>query len=111
MGRFFGYIGFLITEETSPGVWTEQLTERPYYGDVLRNRFEWSSSEHLNDNVLLNNNFSIVADTYARQNIGAMKYVKWSGTCWKIAAIEEEYPRLKLMIGGLYNGEQAEESD
>lgn len=108
MGRFFGKIGFLITKETTPGVWTEELTERPYYGDVLRHRFNWNGSEHMNDNITLNNEFSIMADTFAYANLGAMKYIKWNGGCWKIASIEDQYPRLSITIGGVYNGESTE---
>ena len=106
MGRFYGQIGFLITEETVPGVWKETIVERPYYGDVLKHKFNWSSSEHLNDNIALANDFSILADKFAYEQIGAMKYVKWHDARWKISTAEIEYPRIRLTIGGVYNGEQ-----
>lgn len=106
MGRFYGLVGFLITKETVPGVWTEEIDERPYYGDVLKHRMRWDSSGYLNDNLTLNNDFSIVADTYAYNNIGAMKYVKWNNICWSISSVEVEYPRIRLMIGGVYTGGQ-----
>ena len=107
MGRFYGQIGFLITEETVPGVWEEKIDERPYYGDVLRHRMNWNSSEHLNDNISLNNDISILADNFAYKNVGAMKYVLWRGARWSISSAEVEYPRIRLTIGGVYNGEQA----
>lgn len=106
MGRFYGQIGFLINEETVPGVWAEKIVERPYYGDVLKHRMNWQSGDGLNDNITLNNDFSIVADTYAYENIGVMKYVKWNKVLWKISSAEIEYPRIRLTIGGVYNGEQ-----
>ena len=107
MGRFYGQIGFLITEETVPGVWEEQIVERPYYGDVLKHKVNWNSSEYLNDDIILRNDFSILADKFAYAQIGAMKYVKWHDACWKISSAEVEYPRIRLTIGGVYNGEQA----
>lgn len=109
MGRFYGQVGFLVTEESEPGsgVWVERLVERPYYGDVLKHRMSWSSSEHLNDDLTLNNDFSILADAFAYRCIGAMKYVRWNGFCWKISSAEVEHPRIRLTIGGVYNGEQA----
>ncbi len=107
MGRFYGQIGFLITRETVPGVWTEEIVERPYYGDVLKHRANWSSSDQLNDDFIIKNDFSILADAYAYQQIGAMKYVKWNNYLWKITSAEVEYPRIRLTIGGVYNGEQA----
>ena len=90
-----------------PGVWTEEIVERPYYGDVLKHRMNWSSSDQLNDNFTLSNDFSVLADTFAYKNIGAMKYVKWNDVLWKISSAEVEHPRIRITIGGVYNGEQA----
>ena len=36
MPKFYGKIGYLMTVETEPGIWTERLVERPYYGDLTR---------------------------------------------------------------------------
>ena len=33
MAKFYGIIGYAITEEIKPGVWTERIIERMYYGD------------------------------------------------------------------------------
>lgn len=109
MGRFYGLVGFLLTEEypSGSGIWVEKIKERPYYGDVLKHKMDWSSSGNLNDDFSLHNDFSIVADNFAYNNIGAMKYVKWQGCLWKISSAEVEYPRIRLMLGGVYNGEQA----
>lgn len=32
MAKFYGVIGYAVTEETKPGVWTEKIVERMYYG-------------------------------------------------------------------------------
>ena len=37
MAKFYGAIGYAVTEETKPGVWTEKIIERMYYGDLTRN--------------------------------------------------------------------------
>lgn len=37
MAKYYGIVGYVITEETSPGVWGEVTNERPYYGDIVRN--------------------------------------------------------------------------
>ena len=37
MARFFGRIGYGETVETAPGVWVDDIIERSYYGDVIRN--------------------------------------------------------------------------
>jgi hypothetical protein len=50
------------------------------------------------------NNISIVADAFATENFGYMKYAVVKGVKWRITDIQVQYPRLILMIGGIYNG-------
>lgn len=107
MAKWFGVIGFAETEETKPGVWTEKITERNYYGDVTRNTSRLQSSDQLNDSVNVANVISIVADPFANQNFHAMRYIEFMGANWKISNVEVQRPRLLLTIGGVYNGEQA----
>lgn len=105
MAKFYGKIGYAVTEETTPGVWVEQITERSYYGDIVRNTRRLQASENLNDNINISNEISIVADPYANQNFHLMRYVEFMGAKWKISNVEVKYPRLILTTGGLYNGE------
>lgn len=104
MNKFYGKIGYAISEETTPGVWVEQIVERSYYGDVIRNIRRLQSSENLNDDINVSNEISIVADAFANQNFHSMRYVEYMGTKWKVSSIEVKYPRLILSIGGVYNG-------
>lgn len=107
MAKFCGYVGFAVCEETVPGVWKDQVTEKKYYGDIIRNSRRWEKSENLNDNLNINNQISIIADPYARENFHLIKYVKFMGNPWCVTNVEVEYPRLTLTLGGVYNGEQA----
>lgn len=104
MNKFYGKIGYAISEETLPGVWVERIVERSYYGDVIRNIRRLQSSENLNDDINVSNEISIVADAFANQNFHSMRYVEYMGTKWKVSSIEVKYPRLILSIGGVYNG-------
>ena len=106
MAKWYGAIGYAETSETTPGVWTEQITERNYYGDLTRNTRRLQTADQLNDNINISNEFSIVADPYANQNFHSMRYAKFMGTAWKITAVEVQYPRLILTLGGEYNGQQ-----
>lgn len=106
MAKFCGNVGYAQTVETSPGVWEEQITERKYYGEIVRNMRKLQTSEQLNDNIDITNEISIVADPYANQNFHAMRYVEFMNAKWKISSVEVKYPRLILSIGGLYNEEQ-----
>jgi hypothetical protein len=107
MARFYGPIGYSNgTTETTPGIWEETVTEYNYYGDVLRNTRRLEGAE-VNNNLVVNNSISIVADAYATNNFFAMRYVVWMGTKWVITNVEVQSPRLILNIGGVYNGPTA----
>lgn len=111
MAKYYGKIGFIKTEETiengsGTGVWTEHIIERFYTGDVIRNSRNWAfKSETINSDINISNEISIISDDFARQNLGAMRYVEFMGSLWTISNISVDYPRLTLSIGGLYNGE------
>ena len=107
--KWYGAIGFVETVKTKPGVWDEEIIERDYFGDLIRNtRRLLQSSNQVNDNINIANSISIVADPYATQNFHAMRYVEFMGAKWKITDIEVQYPRLILTVGGVYNGQQTE---
>ena len=105
MAKFYGEIGYAETSETSPGVWTNGITERKYSGDVIRSSKRWQTGESLNDDVTINNEISIIADPFAYGNLQNMRYIKWMGVYWKISKIDINRPRILLTIGGVYNGE------
>lgn len=107
MARFFGAIGYVLQEETSPDVITEKPVERFYKGDLERNTRKLEKSDELNDNVDISNQVSILADPYALNHMFAMRYVKWMGAVWKITSVEVKQPRLILTLGGVYNGKVA----
>lgn len=104
MAKFYGAVGYGVTVDKGDGVWDQTITERLYYGDVLRNTRKWEKGEHLNDNLNVANSISIVADAYAYEHFFAIRYVEWMGTKWKVSDVEVDRPRLILTIGGVYNG-------
>lgn len=108
MARFYGVVGYSEgTVETTPGVWEESIIERQISGDLLRNDRRLESGESVNDNLRLNNKFSIVADAYSMQHFFAMRYLMWMGARWKVTNVEVQSPRLILTIGEVYNGPTA----
>lgn len=104
MAKWFGKIGYAETVESKPGVWKDQITEREYFGDLLRNSRRLQSSSSLNDNVTISNEISILADQFAYQNFHSIRYAEFMGTKWKVSNIEVQYPRLILTLGDVYNG-------
>lgn len=105
MAKWHGTVGYVKPVETASGVWMDEVAERKYSGDVIRNSSRWStSSDSTNDDLNVNNQISIVADPFAYQNFHSMKYIEFMGTKWKVTSVEVQYPRLILSLGGVYNG-------
>lgn len=106
--RFHGAVGYAASDETTPGVWTEIMTERTYFGDVIRDSRRLTSPALqppvLNGNLALENSFSIVGDAEAYGNYMNIRYVEWEGSRWKVTSVEVRRPRLILTIGELWNG-------
>lgn len=105
MAKFYGVIGYATMVEKSPGVWVEEITERTYRGDVIRNTRRLQSTEHLNDDVTVSNEISVIADPFAISHFHLLRYVGWMGAKWKVSNIEVQHPRMLLTLGGVYNGE------
>lgn len=103
MPKYCGKIGYATTIETTPGIWTEQITERTYYGDIIRNNRKLQSSGNVNDNITISNEISIVADPFANENFHAIRYAEFMGSKWKVSNIDVQYPRLILSLGEVYN--------
>lgn len=112
MARFYGEVGYVINEESRPGVWSERKVERFYYGDTKKLYVRWGGDNRLADSGSVNENISptnqirILADDFAFKNVGAIRYVKWMGTYWKVTGFEIEHPRITLTLGGVYNGKK-----
>lgn len=102
MARFYDVVGFLDEVETVPGVWESKITENFYTGTTLPNYIRNDSSD-INDTVVLNYKFSILADTYALNHMDDIRYVQYKNTKWKVTNVEPVEPRLILTVGGVYN--------
>ena len=106
MAKFHGLIGYVENEEseTSPGVFIDVTTERACVGDTLRSNKRWESGEKVNDSLVIDNRFSIIADEYVHTHAQNMRYLLLHGTRWKITSFEIQRPRIILTVGGVYNG-------
>ncbi len=102
--KYYGKIGFKQTSEIRPGVFKENIIERTYSGDYMRNvNNQIISSDKINDDIRINHNISIVADAFINNNFYDIKYIEVMGQKWKVSSVEIQRPRLILTTGGLYN--------
>ena len=104
MAKFYGVIGYAVTEETERGIYEERIVEKEHFGDVVRNTRRLSNAAKVNDDITISNQISIVADPFANNNFHSMRYVLFMGSKWKVTEVEVQYPRLILTLGGVYNG-------
>jgi hypothetical protein len=102
--RFYGEVGYGESTETSPGVWDDNVSEMAYRGDVIRDTRRLEAGATLNDDLIVSNSISIVADEFAFAHYFEIKYVKWQGILWTVSAVEVRPPRLILTLGKVYNG-------
>lgn len=105
MAKFYGKIGYAMTRETAPGVWLPEIVEKDSYGDVLKHRKTYSSSDTVNDDLSLSVEISILQDPFAVENFHLIKYVEFGGVKWKVRTVDPQYPRLILSLGEVYTGE------
>lgn len=103
MGKYHGAIGYGVTEETRPGVWTNNITEKTVFGEVIKNAKRTDGSGKVNDDLMVNIQISFLMDPYARQNFHSIKYATYMGSRWKVTIVENNYPRLTLTLGAVYN--------
>jgi hypothetical protein len=108
MAKFYGPIGYVLEQvEVTPGNWQDVVAERYYSGDVIREVSRMRDGKNLNDDLVVDNRISIVADPYAYEKFQVMRYIRWMGANWEITSVEIQRPRLILTIGGVYNGQTA----
>jgi hypothetical protein len=105
MAKFHGEIGYGESVETAPGVWVDQITEKTYFGDVIRDaRYLKESDSSVNKDLSVGNSLTIVADAYAYEHIFAIRYIRWMGALWTVSMVEVQRPRLLIRLGGVYHG-------
>ena len=112
MPKFYGVIGYGKSQETpsGSGIWVDVITERSYYGDILRNSRQLDRSDQTNPNISVENSISVVADQDAIQNFKDIRYIEWNGVKWTVKDIRVEPPRLVLRLDQVYSGPTLEDS-
>lgn len=105
MAKFHGIVGYALAPvETKPGVYEQEIIERTYFGDVIRNTRQLEDNGQVNQDVTVSNTISILADAYANNHFFAIRYVEWAGALWHVTDVEVQSPRLLFRLGGVYNG-------
>lgn len=112
MSKYYGKIGYVETVDRGDGVFVEQVSERNYYGDVVKNNIQWNATQQVNDNIGLSTQFSVLADSYAYEHFKYIRYVTYMGVKWEVTSVDpSNRPRLLISVGGVYNAPEEVEDD
>ncbi len=102
--KYTGKIGFAVMKNEGEGIYTEEIEEKVYYGDLLSSRWNNENNQNsTNTNVRLNNSISVICDKYLSENISVIRYITYKNSKWCITGIEIQPPRIIINIGGIYN--------
>lgn len=104
MAKFSGNVGYIIEEETAPGVFTQEPIERKMSGDILRSSGSFGANNKVNSDVHIQPRISVVGDAFIYAHFYDIRYVEYLGHKWDISYIEIQRPRVILTLGGRYNG-------
>lgn len=109
--KWSGKIGFFVDEEVfkdgvGTGVWKQRIVEKHYSGDLLRDYRTQDQSNFVNESLNISNTISIVCDRFIDEHIMDIKYIEFKNKKFKVKSFTQNYPRIEMTIGGLYNGQQ-----
>lgn len=110
MAKYYGKIGYVQTYDDGTGVWKTETTEKYYSSDRINFTGRYSNGDKVYNDISVNSKISIIADLYALDHLGFLKYAELQGLKWTVESIESVYPRLILTLGGLYHDPEAEDS-
>ena len=102
MPKCSGVIGYSLVVETQPGIWSETIIDKPYYGEVITDNRKYDNNA-INEDLNISNKISIVSNSFMLENLAMMKYLTFLKSKWKITSVEMKPPRIIITIGGLYN--------
>lgn len=104
--RFYGVIGYGIPSEDDYGVVTNRIIEHVHMGEIIKVVTRNEPAQQVNNNIRLNNSFSIVKDAFITENFQYIKYIVFNGARWEVssATVDPDRPRINIEAGQVYNG-------
>lgn len=103
MSKFYGTLGYAISEEIKPGKVVYSPIERHCYGDMTRLTDQIQSGDKAIDDLNISAQFSVMADEFLYKNFAYIRYIEYMGVKWKVTSAVPQFPRVLLNVGGIYN--------
>lgn len=102
--RYSGKFGYGQNVETSPGIWEDVVTERDHLGVVVQSTEAFSVANSVLPQYRTTTSVSVLSDGVLKESYTDLIYVTYKGERWSIGSIVEEWPKLTIHIGEVYNG-------
>lgn len=100
--KYLGEVGFIINEQTEPGVWKSQEVTQEVRGDIIQNTVSWQEGDKINADVKFQNRISVVLTNFVMRNMMALRWITYNGVRFKISKIELKPPRMIFTMGDEY---------
>jgi len=105
MAKASGVLGYVIeVTDDETGITSTEPTEVRVKGDMLRNNPRVSYPDNVNGQLTMSMSFSFIADQFAIKNATSIRYLIINGQAWTVNTIQILRPRLRVELGGVYNG-------
>lgn len=103
--RYSGKFGYAeSTEEVRPGIWEDVIVERDQIGVLIQTTEAFTVANSVLPQYRTTTSVSVVSDGVTKVDYSDLRYVTHAGKRWSIGSIVEQYPRLIIYIGEVYNG-------
>jgi len=103
MSRWAGKLGFVGSAvETSPGVYTEPVTEVAYKGDIIRESRGVAARNLPNPDAYIRMAISVVPGRTLKENVAALRYATYMNQKWSVTSFESQGQKFILNLGDLY---------
>ena len=106
--KYFGKFGFAESSEVAPGVWEDVITERDYIGDVVQVTEAFSVDGSVLPTYRTTTSVSVISDGVLKKNYKNLRFIEFQGDVWVVASSVQQWPRLIIYIGEVYNGPRSQ---
>lgn len=80
------------------------ITERDYIGDVVQRTEAFTVEGSVLPQYRTTTSVSVLSDGVLAEKYSNLRYISYMGQNWSVSSVVQQYPRMVVYIGELYNG-------
>lgn len=102
--RWSGKLGISQQVETAPDVWENVITEHDALGTVEQRSERLESDSDILPRYRTTTSISLLSRGAGVLENADIAYITWRGRKWAPGSVTENYPKITVFIGEIYNG-------